>query len=331
MPVYILGYKLYFRWTKILLKMDMLNDSSSLEKDLMNQYVVGMTAFSIGVVFNLLSAFLIVTSGMLKKISVGIYILVMVMVDTIYLITHTTMFQFYSKWIHLDIFQEAGDSVILCQIWSFLEEFATYFRHLLIVVILVDRYLNVSGKVISKDLRKYVLPVLFVSVIVSTALAAFWAYQVKEILPDPYQFGKCLIAPPSAPDKSSTWFWMELFVHIVYPDVILNVACLVTLGILSWCVYNREEIVVEYNSYNLTKGIIALGCAHLLFQIPYLVVNCIFLYVNARWDVYDFSSKVQSNLVHASHVTFEVKDFLYAVNFFILIFVKQFRRVLCKP
>ena len=311
--------------------MDMANDSSSFEKDVMNQYVLGMTAFSVGVVFNLVSMFFIATSGMLTKCSVGFYILVMVLSDTIYLVTHTTMFQFYTKWINVDIFQKAGNSIILCQLWNFLEEFAIYFRYLLIVIILVDRYLHVSGKVSSKDLRKYITPVLFVSVILSAALAAFWAYQVKEILPDPYEFGRCQIAPPRSPEMSGTWFYMELFVHIIYPDVILNIACLITLCVLSWCVYNREEIVVEYSNYNLTKCIMALGCAHLILQVPYLVVNCIFLYVDARWDVYDFSLEIQTKLVHASYATTEIKDFIYAVNFFILIFVKQFRRVICKP
>ena len=311
--------------------MDELNNSSSLEKDQMNQYVLGMTAFSVGVVMNLVSAGFIASSGMLNKSSVGIYILILVLSDTVYLVTHTMMFQFYTKWIGVDIFQKAGGSVIMCQIWNFLEEFTIYFRYLMIVVILVDRYFHVSGKSSSKDLRKVVAPVLFVSVILTSALAAYWAYQVKEILPEPYQFGTCRIAPPRAPDKASTWFYMELFVHILYPDVILNLACLVALGVLSSCVYNREEAFLEYNHYNLTKCIIALGCAHLVLQIPYLVVNCILLYVDARWNVYDFSADTHDNLVHASYITIEIKDFIFAINFFVLVFIRQFRRVVCQP
>ena len=65
--------------------------------------------------------------------------------DTIYLVTYTVMNQFYTKWINVDIFMEA-DSIILCQIWNFLEENAIYFRYLTIVIILIDRHLYIKGK-----------------------------------------------------------------------------------------------------------------------------------------------------------------------------------------
>ena len=287
-----------------------------------------MTAFILGCLFNVVTFCGILASGKLRKSLSGIYLMALVSMDTVYLITHTVMNQFYTKWIRVDIFQES-DSIVLCQIWNFLEENAIYFRYLMIVIVLVDRYMYLTGMVSPGRLRKSASFVLAGSEAVSAALAVYWAVQVKETLQQPYQFGACAIAPPRAPTNSGEWFYMELIVHLIYPDIILNLARLVMIVLVTINICKVSSDKVEDSGHNLTKCLTLLGSVHLLLQIPYLIMNCAFLYVNFRWGPYDFSEDVWNNISYTGLITIELKDFIYSLTFLALIFAKEFRRLFC--
>ena len=65
-------------------------------------------------------------------------------------------------------------------------------------------------------------------------------------------------------------------------------------------------------------------------QVPYLVVNCIYLYINKVWAPYDFSAEVHTNLQYAGIITSKAKDFEFCLTFFLLLFARQFRSAFCR-
>ena len=296
----------------------------------MNKYVVGMAAFCIGILFNTISIFVIFSSKLLKQSS-GIFILCLLLNDIVYLITHNTMTQFYTKWIDLDIFMKMGNTVLACQFWNFLEEFAIYFRYLMMVIIVTERYVYVSGKVTMLKLRepRTLGAVVLINAVISAGCAAYWAYQVKNILPDPYEFGTCAIAMPRSPELYTTWFWMELLVHLAYPDVVLYLTCIIMTAMLMIETNRKSGSSIDDDSRCITKGVIGLAWCHILIQLPYLIINCALLYLDARWNLYDFNNSTWNNIIYTGNITIEVKDFIFGVTFFVLVFVRPFRRVLC--
>ncbi len=113
-------------------------DPEVLEIVRLHSYVVAMAAFSVGVLFNAVTFIATLASRHLRQSATGVYVAALVVMDTVYLVTHTMMHQFYTRWIHVDVFETRG-GVALCQVWSFLKENAIYFHYLVIVVLLVDR------------------------------------------------------------------------------------------------------------------------------------------------------------------------------------------------
>ena len=70
-----------------------------------------------------------------------------------------------------------------------------------------------------------------------------------------------------------------------------------------------------------------MGAVHLLLQVLYLIINFAFLYVNAPWDLFNFSENVWNN-IFTGLITIELKDFIYSFTFFVLIFAKELKRFL---
>ncbi len=167
---------------------------------------------------------------------------------------------------------------------------------------------------------------------------------MKKTLPVPYRFGACAIAPPRAPSNHGTWFLMEFIVHILYPDVILNLACLILVIALGVKVARKQpsggknliedpECISkqpEDPEVSLSRCIVCLGVLHLLIQVPYLLINCVFLYAHARWDAHDIEGVTWDRILYTGTVTIELKDWAYAGTFFVLIFARPFRSVFCR-
>ncbi len=63
-------------------------------------------------------------------------------------------------------------------------------------------------------------------------------------------------------------------------------------------------------------------------------MNCIFGYIDSKWDPFDFAlepdNETSDNLSMTARVTKPFKFFMFAITFFILLFVRQFRQKMCR-
>ncbi len=90
---------------------------------------------------------------------------------------------------------------------------------------------------------------------------------------------------------------------------------------------------LDGDDFNFTKAIVALAFINILMQIPYVLVNCVFLYVRRVWrpQAYeDFSDTVKENLAYAGAITNKAKDLSMCLTFFMLLFARMFRAAFCK-
>ena len=125
-------------------------------------------------------------------------------------------------------------------------------------------------------------------------------------------------------------YCMFFAVHILYPDGILGLIILI-LAIALLCHLNGKAAEnLEGDEFNLSKAIVGLAFINILIQIPYIAVNCIILYVDKVWDVYDFSDTIDTNLRYTAMITNKAKDFNMCITFWVLIFTRQFRSAFCK-
>ncbi len=64
------------------------------------------------------------------------------------------------------------------------------------------------------------------------------------------------------------------------------------------------------------------------------MLNRIFKYVDTKWDPFDFvqelDNKTSDNIDMASSIASPFKLFIYALTFFVLLFVPRFRGKLCR-
>ena len=88
------------------------------------------------------------------------------------------MDEFYTNWIDVEIFEESGEPLLLCKIMVFLREMALYWRAILIVTILLDRCIYMSGKASIKRLLISSFIVSFVTMLMAGGLAGYWIDQV---------------------------------------------------------------------------------------------------------------------------------------------------------
>lgn len=291
----------------------------------MDAYVVGMAAFTVGCLFNLIAFITIIVSGLAKQSS-GLFLLVILISDFIYLFTHTVIDQFYTKWIKVDIFELLGGDggIALCQAWNFVEEATMYLRQMIIVALLIDRCLYVTGKSGKSTLKKGALFGISISALIAAGLSGYWAYKVIDILPEPYTFGSCAIAPPDGEKWSDVW-WMTFIVHIVLPDAVLEIMMIIMLFVLIGGTRCKTAKRMADNDHNLTNVIIGYVIVQLVIRIPFILINCVLLYLDKWHDLYDFPENHWSNIKYSGIVLGQVKEVGHAVNFFVLCFIVEFR------
>ena len=183
-------------------------------KVLQNRYILGMSEFSLCVLFNTIALFAIFTSGIIRQ-STGFYLLLLLLSDLFYMTCTVFMEEFYNPLIDLDVFWESGDPIRLCQAIYFLREAFYYWRWILLFILVVDRSLYASGVEMSR-LRIGSWICWLASLAVAGGLAGYWVYWVKEELyggtddPAAYTNYSCRFTLAPIPvDKSSTWFLME--------------------------------------------------------------------------------------------------------------------------
>ena len=193
----------------------MATESEILGKLFSNRYILGMTEFSMGVIFNMTTFFALFTSGIIKQ-STGLYLLFLMVADTLYLLCTVFMEEFYNPLIDVDIFDQSGEGVLLCQVVYFFREMCYYWRWYLVAIMVIDRCLLVSGTLEMPRLRIFAVIVTLIGFAISAGLAGYWIYWVdNELFPDGFVAGSCrfTFAPlqpdTGKPDTSSTWFIME--------------------------------------------------------------------------------------------------------------------------
>ena len=176
-----------------------------------NRFILGMTQFSIGIVFNSLT-FLMIFLTVLFKQSTGLYLLFLMVADTMALITGVLMEEFYNPLINVDVFGDSDDPLKLCQAIYFLRETSYYWRWFLMSMIVIDRCLVASAKVEWSRLRLISLIMSLVLLVVSAGLAGYWISWVDDTLfklSPIYVKGLCKITATPETDTTSTWFYME--------------------------------------------------------------------------------------------------------------------------
>ena len=190
-------------------------DPVILGKLVSNRYILGMTQFSMGVIFNMTTFFALITSGIIKQ-STGLYLLFLMVADTLYLLCTVFMEEFYNPLIDVDIFDQSGEGVLLCQIVYFFREMCYYWRWYLVAIMVIDRCLLVSGTLEMPRLRIFAVIMTLVGLAISSGLAGYWIYWVdNELFVNGFVAGGCrfTLAPlqpdTGKPDTSSTWFIME--------------------------------------------------------------------------------------------------------------------------
>ena len=109
-----------------------------------NRYIIGMTEFSMGVIFNTITCIALFTSGLIRQ-STGFYLLFLMIADTLYLLCTVLMEEFYNPLIAVDLFDKSGEGVLLCQVVYFFREMCYYWRWYLVAIMIIDRCLLVSG------------------------------------------------------------------------------------------------------------------------------------------------------------------------------------------
>ena len=176
-----------------------------------NRFILGMAEFSIGIIFNSLTFILVLCTGLFKQ-STGLYLLFLMVADTMTLITGVLMEEFYNPLIDVDVFGDSADPLKLCQAMYFLREMFYYWRWFLMAMIVIDRCLVVSA-VSTARLRIVSLIMALVLLVVSAGLAGYWISFVDDTLfaltGGLYVKGLCRITSPPAGDSSSTWFYMD--------------------------------------------------------------------------------------------------------------------------
>ena len=140
-----------------------------------NCFVLGMTAFSIIIIFNIATYFTLITTGLVKR-RTGFCLLFMVVIDTISLTCGVLMDEFYDPLIDIDVFAKCGEPVILCQTVCFFKELCYYWRWLLFAMMVLDRRLLMSSKTSTPQLRISTTIFTLAGFGVSAALAGYWVY-----------------------------------------------------------------------------------------------------------------------------------------------------------
>ena len=193
-----------------------------------NRYIIGMTEFSMGVIFNIITFFALFTSGIIRQ-STGFYLLFLVIADTLYLLCTVLMEEFYYPLIDVDVFDESGEGVLLCQVVYFFREMCYYWRWYLVAIMIIDRCLLVSGTLEMTRLRIFAVITTLVGMAISAGLAGYWIYWVdNDLFKNRFDAGKCkfTLAPiqpeTGKPDKSSTWFIMEAIGLYIYASLPLS-------------------------------------------------------------------------------------------------------------
>ena len=180
-----------------------------------NRYIIGMTEFSMGVIFNTITCIALFTSGLIRQ-STGFYLLFLMIADTLYLLCTVLMEEFYNPLIAVDVFDKSGEGVLLCQVVYFFREMCYYWRWYLVAIMIIDRCLLVSGTLEMSRLRIFAVITTLVGMAISAGLAGYWIYWVdNDLFENGFVAGKCkfTLAPiqpeTGKPDTSSTWFIME--------------------------------------------------------------------------------------------------------------------------
>ena len=178
-----------------------------------NRFILGMAQFSIGIVFNSLTFFMLFFTGLFRQ-STGLYLLFLMVANTMTLITGVLMEEFYNPLIDVDVFGDSDDPLKLCQAIYFLHEMFYYWRWFLMAMIIIDRCLVVLALVEWSRLRLISFIMSVVLLVVSAGLAGYWISWVDDTFkssPIGYTKGLCRIIPTPQDDTSSTWFYMESF------------------------------------------------------------------------------------------------------------------------
>ena len=176
-----------------------------------NRFILGMSQFSIGILFNTITFCVVIATGLVKQ-STGLYLLFLMVADTMSLITLALMEEFRNSLIDVDVFSDSDDPLKLCQAIFFMREMFYYWRWFLMAMLITDRCLLVSG-VAGGRLRLLSLILSPVLLVVSGGLAGYWIHWVEDTrfaqTGGLYVPGLCLFAPAPAGDTSSTWYYME--------------------------------------------------------------------------------------------------------------------------
>ena len=180
-----------------------------------NRYIIGMTQFSMGIIFNTIAFLVLLITGIIRQ-STGFYLLFLMIADTLYLLCTVLMEEFYNPLIAVDVFDKSGEGVLLCQVVYFFREMCYYWRWYLVAIMIIDRCLLVSGTLEMSRLRIFAVITTLVGMAISVGLAGYWIYWVdNNLFENGFVAGKCkfTLAPiqpeTGKPDTSSTWFIME--------------------------------------------------------------------------------------------------------------------------
>ena len=174
-----------------------------------NRYILGMSEFSLGVIFNITTFFALFTSGIIRQ-STGFCLLFMMVADTLYLLCTVLMEEFYNPLIGVDVFDESGEGVLLCQVVYFFREMCYYWRWYLLALMIIDRCLLVSGMMEMIRLRIFAVIMTLIGMGISAGLAGYWIYWVdNDLFRNGFVPLKCKFTLAPEGDNTSTWFIME--------------------------------------------------------------------------------------------------------------------------
>ncbi len=119
-------------------------------------------------------------------------------------------------------------------------------------------------------------------------------------------------------------------VHLAFPDVVCLLTILIAAIVLRTQLGGKGGETQDDDDYSLSKALVILAFVNILFMIPYLVVNCILLYIDRVWDTYDFSETMQENLSYAAIIFRQTKAFGFCLTFFVLLHARPFRACCCR-
>ena len=113
-------------------------DPEMISKLQSNRYIIGMTQFSMGIIFNTITFLVLLITGIIRQ-STGFYLLFLMIADTRYLLCTVLIEEFYNPLIAVDVFDKSGEGVLLCQVVCFFREMCYYWRWYLVAIMIIDR------------------------------------------------------------------------------------------------------------------------------------------------------------------------------------------------